>query len=514
MKNSFFKRIKERFSGSLYWKISGSFLLILILLSVVYIFISLFTAEMYFQEATQKLDAQVAEHIAGETNYFVDGKINEKVLKELFHNVMVINPSIEVYLLDTHGKILTYFAPNKVIHLKEVELKPIKEFIADKGKSFRMGQDPKKISGEKVFSAAPVYDQNQLRGYLYVILNGEEYENATQFILGSYIMRIGFRSMTFTLIAAALISLLVLGFITRNIRKIVIVLREFKNGNLNARIKLNSKGELSEVANAFNDMADTIVRNIDEIKTMDNLRRELVANVSHDLRTPLATIQGYIETILIKSNHLSDNERQNYMQTILSSTERLKKLVEELFELSKLEARQTKPNPEAFSLAELVQDIQQKNFVIAESKKIDLSINFPFNIPMAYADIGMMEKVIQNLLDNAFKFTPENGSILIELQKDNKDIVVKIKDSGVGIKEADLPFIFERYQKTKRIGLDDNEGLGLGLTIVKKILEVHNIDINVESNEGKGTSFSFRVPVFKGSYEDSSPQKKGKILTD
>ena len=305
--------------------------------------------------------------------------------------------------------------------------------------------------------------------------------------------------MSITLIAAAIFSLISLAFITRNIRRIVFVIRRFKEGDLSARVKLKGKGEISEFADSFNEMADTIVRNIDEMRTMDNLRRELVANVSHDLRTPLATIQGYIETILIKADTLSEKEKKNYLETIFSSTDRLKNLVEELFELSKLEARENKPNPEPFSIAELVQDVQQKNLIIAEPKKIDLKLDFSYDLPLVNADIGMMEKVLQNLLDNALKFTPEGGIITISLTPEKQDILVSIKDNGRGISPDALPHIFERYQKAERTTVTDNVGLGLGLAIVKKILEVHGIEINVESSKESGTIFSFKVPLFKSS---------------
>ncbi len=489
--------MKKRFFNSLYWKISAAFLIILFILSCAYSYIALFTAEMYFQEANQKLDTDIAPHIVSENKCFVDGKANDAVLKNVFHNVMIINPSLEVYLLDKDGKILTYYAPNKIISLKYVPLEPIKEFISNKGNKFILGADPKNAHSEKVFSAAQVIENGKWMGYIYVILGGEEYENAANLIFGSYILRLGIRSMGFTLIAAAIIGLIILGFITRNIRKTVSVIREFKNGNLNARIKLKGKGELNEFADSFNDMADTIVANIEEMKTMDNLRRELVANVSHDLRTPLATIQGYIETILIKADSLSEEDRKKYMQTIWGSTERLKKLVEELFELSKLEARETKPKPEAFSIAELVQDIQQKNIIIAESKKIELLLKFQYDLPLVFADIGMIEKVMQNLLDNAVKFTPEGGKIIIQLKLQNEEVLVSVSDTGVGISPRELPNIFDRYNQGKRTQSKEKRGLGLGLAIVKKILEVHNMDIQVESTEGKGTNFYFKIPIFK-----------------
>lgn len=488
---------KYSFFSSLYWKIAAIFLVALVFISVVYLYIAAFTAEMYFQEASQRLNEEVAQHIAEENQFFIKGEANQDVLKKIFHDIMVINPSIEVYLLDTEGKILTYFAPNKEVKLKYVPLEPIYEFLESGASSFVMGVDPKNEHVEKTFSAAKVYEGNVHRGYIYVILGGEEFEDAASFVVGSYILRLGVRSMTITLIAAALFSLIALGIITRNLRKIVSVIRRFKDGDLNARIKLKSKGELGEFADSFNDMADTIVKNIEEIKTMDNLRRELVANVSHDLRTPLATIQGYIETILIKADSLSENEKKKYIQTIFNSTERLKNLVAELFELSKLEARETKPNPEPFSLAELVQDIQQKNNVIAEQKNIKLSVNFPYDLPLVYADIAMMERAIQNLLDNALKFTSENGKVLIKLSPQVDEILVEIQDTGRGINENELPHIFDRYQRNHRSAQKVNEGLGLGLAIVKRILEVHEMEINVSSKEGKGTIFSFRIPVYK-----------------
>jgi len=487
---------RTRFFHSIIWKIGAAFLLILLILSIAYTYISAFTAEMYFQEANQNLNAEVASHIASEADYFVDGKVNEPVLKNTFHNIMIINPSLEVYLLNNEGKILSYYAPNRTIKMEYVPLEPIKEFLSKKEKSFVMGPDPKNENTEKVFSASRIFENGKPSGFIYVILGSEEYENSLQMLLGSYIMRLGVRTTAITLIAAAVISFIALIIITRNLRKIIHVIREFKNGNMNARINVKGQSELAEFAGSFNEMAGTIVRNIEEMKTMDNLRRELVANVSHDLRTPLAVIQGYIETILMKAENLSDTDRKKYMQTILRSTERLKKLVEELFELSKLEARETKPKPEAFSIAELAQDIHQKNLIIAEEKGIDLQMKFSHDLPMIYADIGMMERVVQNLLDNSLKFTSEGGRITISLEKEDNYVLVKIEDTGSGIKPDEALYIFDRYHRSKRIEDAEKGGLGLGLAIVKKILEVNNLDIKVKSEEGKGTAFSFKIPVY------------------
>ncbi|MCP5062254.1 MAG: HAMP domain-containing protein [Ignavibacteriae bacterium] len=483
----------KSFLNSLTWKIGSTFLLILAILSAVYLYIAVWTAEMYYQEAVQKMGSQIAPHIVDENQFFTNGEIDEAVLKYLFHEIMVINPSLEVYLLDTEGKILTFFAPEKKIILESVDLEPIKRFVAEEGKKFVMGNNPRDPKAHSTFTADEVYEGDILRGYLYIIISGEEFNNAAQFVFGSFMLRLAVRSTSITFIAAIIITFIALLLITKNIRKMVGIIRDFKNGDLEARINFKQTGELKEFATSFNAMADTIVQNMQDLKTMDNLRRELVANVSHDLRTPLATIHGYSETILMKSETMNAKQRKEHLTTILNSTERLKKLVEELFELSKLEARETKPNLETFQLSELAQDIRHKNLIIAEKKNINLTLVSPPDLPLAFADIGMIERVFQNLIDNAIKFTPEGGSILLQLQKENEYIKVNVSDSGIGISKDEIGHIYDRFNQGSE---KKTKGLGLGLAIVKKILEVHGVEIETSSTPNKGTTFSFNIPVY------------------
>jgi len=453
---------------------------------------------MYFQETRQKLDIKIASHISNEAEFFRNDSVNYDAMKNVFHNVMVINPSLEVYLLDTHGNILAFDADSNLVKLKKLPLEPIQKFISSKEEQFLLAPDPKNPGKEKPISAAKVFSNGKFKGYIYVILGGQEYENASQLLFGSYILRLGVRSMIIALLFATIIGFFAIGFIIRNLRKIVKVIRDFQNGNLKARIKLKSKGELQEFAQSFNEMADTIVDNIDEIKRMDNMRRDLVANVSHDLRTPLSVISGYLETILIKEDKLSPAERKQYLETILSSTGRLQSLVEELFELSKLEAKETKPVNESFSLAELLQDVHQKNLIIAQKKNIKIELSIDDNVPFVFADIRMMEKIFQNLLDNALKFTPSSGNVQIKLSKNNSDeIIAAISDNGPGIEAEQIPFIFDRYHQIKRVSTETSQGTGLGLTIVKKLVDLQGFKIMVESTILEETSFIITIPVKK-----------------
>lgn len=268
---------------------------------------------------------------------------------------------------------------------------------------------------------------------------------------------------------------------------------------MSARIPSKPGDEINTLAVVFNEMADTIVGNIENLKSMENLRRELVGNVSHDLRTPLAVIHGYVETLMIKNQELDEKERNKYLKIVLEGTERLKKLVNELFELSKLEAHQVSPVKEPFPINELIQDISQKYQLIAKEKNISISAKSSESNLLVYADVGLIERVLQNLIDNAIKFTPEKGKISIEInQTDKVDAVeIKVSDTGKGIPQDQMPFVFDRYHiGDKRISLDKNS-TGLGLAIVKKILEIHDSKILLNSKINQGTTFSFQLPQYQ-----------------
>ncbi len=469
--------------------------MILAVLAVVYVYVTAFTADMYFQEATQRLNAMVAPYIAREIHPLVDGKIDRGALNRIFDAAMILNPSVEVYLLDSLGNVLAYAAPDSVIRRRTVRLAPVESFLREKGKTFVMGDDPRSAAGEKAFSAAAIGDEKSPRGYLYVILGGEEYDSVTRFLLGSYILRLGVRGIILTLIAAAVIGLIAFRLITRSLQRTITTVRRFQDGDLSARVVPGSSLEVRELGEAFNEMAEKIVASIEEIRTMDTLRRDLVANVSHDLRTPLVSIHGYVETILMKDKSLSDEDRARYLKTVLQGTERLKKLVEELFELSKLDAKQTKPNPEEFPIAELVQDVVQEHQLMADQHRVTLRTDFTRDLPFVHADIALIERVFQNLLDNAIRFTPEGGTVTIRLASEGSSVGVNVADTGDGIPAEDLPYIFDRYRRGSQAAGHEHAGAGLGLSIVKKILELHGVTIAVSSRVKEGTAFSFSLPV-------------------
>ncbi|MEM7105435.1 MAG: HAMP domain-containing sensor histidine kinase [Bacteroidota bacterium] len=489
---------QNTYFNTLFWKISGTFLLLLIILGVVYVFVTAYSARMYFYESSQKLNGNIAKHTVKEVKPLIDGKVDTTAIQDIMHSMMVINPSVEVYLLDTEGGIITYVAPYKKVKLDRVNLEPVNEFIDAEGSPFIFGDDPRNPGLEKVFSAAPITENGEVNGYVYIVLASEEYESVTATLLNSYMLKVGTTTFFITLLGALLIGLLAVWTITRNLRGIVRTVRNFKEGDYQARIKESySEGELSVLGQTFNEMAATITKNIDELKKVENLRRELIANVSHDLRTPLAIMHGYVETLLMKDSTLDPEERKQYLNIVLKSTEKLKKLVTQLFELSKLEAKQIQPQKEPFFITDLAQDVYQKFQILAEEKNIKINLDASIETPMVYADVALVERVLQNLMDNALKFTPTDGKVTIGIKGGPNDVEIRITDSGPGIPESEQSYIFERYHKSETPNKKVNKlGTGLGLSIVKRILELHNSSIQVTSQPNKGASFFFNLPVY------------------
>lgn len=465
--------------------------------------ITTYSAQEYFQERNQKIHENLAAQIMKEVEPFMyDGVPIPGRIDTIMHYMMAINPSIEVYILDVDGKIKQYAAPYGKVKLRFVNMEPILGFIDGvenghkKKNCLYKGDDPRNPGEKKIFSAVAHKNDmtGEINGYVYVILAGEEYQSATDVLFGSFILRVGFRTFLLTLIGALVIGLLMIFLLTRNLSEIIKTVRKFANGNHEARIQLNNAGELTVLADTYNTMADTIEANLNELKSTEKLRRELIANISHDLRTPLAVIHGYMETMIMKEedDSLQPADRKKYIEIVLKNTERLKKLVSELFELSKLEAKQVKPKLEPFFLQELVMDTYHRYKVLADQKQVRLSANIDKNLPLVEADLSMIERVLQNLLDNALKFTDEGDDIEISIKNAEGKVQVDIKDSGIGIAEEEVEQVFTRYKKYKTT-THNKEGMGLGLAIVKKMLELHHSDIKLVSQLNKGTTFSFKL---------------------
>ncbi|MCH9699518.1 MAG: HAMP domain-containing histidine kinase [Gammaproteobacteria bacterium] len=485
---------------SLFSKLIVLFLVLFTLFGGLVVFVTLISSQYYQQEVMQQLNQQVARHIVKQSQFLKDGNISKPFLEDLFHSLMLVNPNLEIYCLTPNGQIESYSAPADKIVRTSVDLAPVKRYLKGDFIGLLKGDDPRSLSKQKTFSVAEIKDNNVLKGYLYVILGGEQYDDQSAIIQGSHVQQLSIVVTVVGLILATLVATFVLFTMTRRLKKLSAVMSAFQQDNryqVSKFLDYKQHGdEIDELSRTFREMSEQIKTQLIKLKNTDNLRRELVANVSHDLRTPLATLKGYMETLKIKDSQLGEQQREHYLNIAIKHCNHLNNLVDELFELAKLDTQDTRLNKEVFNLSELLQDIIQKFSMNATRKKIEISTSQPAaSESYVEADIKLIERALGNLLDNAIRYTPESGKIHIATELTDNRIVVSITDNGSGIPEPDLPYIFDRFYVPQHHFPGERQRTGLGLAIVKRIVDLHSSQINVISHPGQMTTFSFFLPL-------------------
>ena len=483
-----------RLFRSLYSRLAAVLIALFLILALAGVFATVLITDWYQQEVQQKLNRSLAAHIVGEKFLLRDKLVNQTALEEVFHMMMVINPAIELYLLDPDGQVLAFSAPPDRVVRHSIDLAPVRRVLSENESLPIRGEDPRDFQRQKVFSVAPIMVDQQLQGYLYIILGSELYDGVAQKLANSYILNVSAWAIGGAVIVALTLGLALFRWLTRRLARLARNMEHFKAGEIPELDQMHDTGdEIDRLARSFRDIAAQLSEQIARVQKTDNLRRELVANVSHDLRTPLATLQGYVETLLLKDDKLDVRERREYLDTAIAQCKRLTVLVAELFELAKLDAQDVPLHREAFSLRELVQDTVQKFQLAARDKEIYIEVHSKAELPFVNADIGMIERVFHNLLENALRYTPPTGKIDVLLVPNERYVAVQVNDTGSGIPAEDLPRVFERfYQADKSRNINPGSS-GLGLAIAKRILELHGSDIEVQSSVNNGTSFAFRL---------------------
>ncbi len=485
---------------TLYARLALVLLSVLLFVGAIGLAVSLWLTGRWEQEVTQRLHRGLAASLVGQRLLLVDGRVDESALGQVFATLSVINPAIECYLLDLDGRLVTHSAPAGTLALDRVAVEPIKAFLSQQGELPILGDDPRDPNRTTVFSASPIMVEDRYEGYLYIVLEGSEQASALARLQRSRILVLGMASSAGALLVALLAGLVLFRRLTRPLRRLTGAVESFRGSDFTDPSGLPGGDpaghEIDRLAAAVSAMGGRIVEQVRRLKRTDEMRRELVANVSHDLRTPLASLQGYLETLVLKDGNLDPAERRRFLDIATGRGERLARLVDELFELARLESTEMRPEIEPFALGELVQDVVQEFQLQAEKKLVRLDARLPEGeVPLVAADIGLMARVLQNLVGNAVAHTEEGGSVTVALSAQDDRVVVRVEDTGCGIPSGELEHVFDRFYQASTEGATRPQGGGLGLAIVKRILDLHGSAIEAASAVGRGTTFSFALPA-------------------
>jgi len=273
---------------------------------------------------------------------------------------------------------------------------------------------------------------------------------------------------------------------TRKIRKAAL---EYAGGNYSYTLKCKTHDE-------YNDLTDAINYMVGQIKQVDDYQKKFIANVSHDFRSPLTSIKGYAEAI--KDGTVPDEARNKYLDVILFETDRLSKLTSDLLDLNRIDARGLMLDVTSFDINEAIKNTAASFEVTCLKKKINIELSFAEKSTFVDADLGRIQQVLYNLIDNAVKFSRSQSTIEIETEEKGAKALIRVKDHGEGISRENIKRIWERFYKQDSSRGKDKKGTGLGLSIVKEIIAAHDENINVISTEGVGTEFTFTLPISGG----------------
>jgi two-component system, OmpR family, sensor kinase len=444
------------------------------------------------QEINQNLYRSLAARLIDEQILSDRDSADPSAVQKVFDRIRTVNPRIDVYLVDQAGHVVAASVENG-LKRTVIDLEPVRRFLDENAKFPILGDDPSDEARRRVFSVAPVPLADDATGYLYLVLRGFAGDTLAQRIKQSYVLRETLWLIGCGLAIALLASVMIITLMTRPLRQLTTVMDKFRrSGFADMDAADQPKDEISTLTDTFHRMADRILHQMAALQRTDAMRREFVTNISHDLRTPLACLQGYLETLHLKRPDLTPEEQRSYLEVALKQTEQLSRLVARLFDLAKLDSGQIAVTREPFALGDLIQDVVQDFELSASGKQVALKTSIRADLPLVLGDIGLIERVLRNLIDNALRYTAEGGTVAIAARPAGMHAVIEVSDTGIGIPPEDLPRIFERFYRVEKNRATSAGHSGLGLAIVKRIIELHGSTISVASKPGK-TVFHFTI---------------------
>lgn len=356
----------------------------------------------------------------------------------------------------------------------------------------------------RIFAVEVIGDASSPRGYLVASYRPVELDAALMEAHSGLMERqqLLVKLLSGTLVLSGLAGLVLLVWTSRRISRLSAAMSDFTDGNLDRRVRAGGRDEIDDLGRHFNQMAGHIGQMVESLRQKEQFQRQLIANVSHDLRTPMASIQGNVEALRLRFDRLDDAQRARALETIGGNLAHLDRLVERMLVLSRLDAGQAVLQPEEFSIVELSESVLRRCEHLALPGGLRLALDAPARLPLVLADPLQVTQVLQNLVENAIKFNRPQGSVTVALAEAGGRVRVSVADTGQGIDAADLPHVFERFYtgdaaRTRRGEAPGHlrHSSGLGLAIAAKVVEAHGSRLEVDSRPGEGATFSFHLPA-------------------
>lgn len=475
-------------SKSLRWKfVFVMFLLIVLLMTVVCVFLirgvqHFYTNEFFEQMQNVFSDEDLMDSLRAASDGDAPVAELKKVLEFWEGQLGIDSGRRNFYILDGIGKYLDGSVEGDVIVGKTPNLLG----AAVSGGSELTGE----AFADYMDVAVPLTDDDGTVRYIIYIRDNKQ----TVSDLTTELVTLIIQAVVVGLVISAALSFILSKTLLQPIIGMTKAAEAIADGDFSRKLDVESDDEIGILADTFNNMASQLKATLEEIKKSEALRREFVANVSHELRTPLTSIRTYAET-LTDTQDLPKEREIDFLHVILNESDRMTHIVEDLLELSRLDAGSTKLNIEEFSLAQSVQNVFDAIVLEAKRRGHTITLAAAESLPMISGDRARIEQVLINILTNAIKYTPDGGTIQVVSGKTGRKAWVEIRDNGIGIPEEDLPRLFDRFYRVDKARSRESGGTGLGLSIAREIIIRHGGDIKIGSTPGSGTTVTVLLPV-------------------
>lgn len=457
--------------------------------------------EDWFEHRSEQELARLADDLAALPE---DGHAAADALVTYGRRVAAYN--VELLVVGPRGRALVATPGDSLV--AAVELLDVDLLRRMSGESWDFSSYPDKTNvdayANRIFDVEVIGEAASPRGYLVASFRPVELDaalmEAHSGLLGRQQLLV--KVLSGTLVLSGLAGLFLLVWTSRRISRLSAAMRDFTEGSLDRRLREGGKDEIDDLGRHFNLMAGRIQEMVESLRQKEQFQRQLIANVSHDLRTPMASIQGNVEALRLRFERLDAAQRARALETIGGNLAHLDRLVERMLVLSRLDAGQAVLQPEEFSIVELAESVLRRSEHLALPGGLRLELEAAPRLPLVLADPLQVTQALQNLVENAIKFNRPQGRVTVGLAEAEGQVRVTVTDTGQGIDAADLPHVFERFYtgdaaRTRRTDAPAQlrHSSGLGLAIAAKVVEAHGGHLEVTSRLGEGATFSFRLPA-------------------
>ncbi|MGH4140227.1 sensor histidine kinase [Clostridium sp.] len=459
--------------SSIRTKLVGSYLLV-ILITVIIVegFLIAGTRKYYYKNVESNLSNQLMLSTSFYNTYLASANVKENVANNV--DVFYEKINAEVQIIDLNGFVI--MDSLGVMPAGKLESNDFIEASAGKIGSII---DRQKYENEGVMTVAyPLFYNGKINGVLRFITSLKKIDEDIYQLSRFFLITGGV-----VIILSGIVSLFISSLITSPIKKIMNGAEKMASGNFIEKIKINSDDELGQLAKTLNYMTEEILKS-------ERMKDEFIASVSHELRTPLTSIKGW--SIVLNSSELEDvEELKEGLEIIEQESDRLTFLVEDLLDFSKLSSGKVSIKRDFVDIKDVLNNIKKQTIPRALKENIHLNLVIDEDLPKIFVDKNRLKQVFINVLDNAFKFTPDGGNVSIRANLEGDNIVIQIIDTGCGIPKDELPRVKEKFFK----GKNANSKNGIGLSICDEIIKLHEGKLHITSVLGKGTEVCIIIPI-------------------